>query len=160
MKVALVVILLRDIRFRQTPRKVKSPPPPPRPRAAPTSNSKLKWAPLTRSTSSSAKLWLYVIEDLGQCPNCTGGSTGRFTNTDHPPQQWAWMARGSEPTRAAPTFSSQPLPASTISASTGNRGSTSAAGLLLASEPKLEKSGPPRNTISWPLQRKSGWLID
>jgi hypothetical protein len=82
------------------------------------------------------KALVYVIEDLGQCSNCTGGSTERFTNVAS--QKWAWMARGSGPTRAAPTFSSQPLPVSTISASTGNHGSA-AAGLLRASEPELER---------------------
>jgi hypothetical protein len=33
----------------------------------------------------SAKL--YVIEDLGQCPNCTSGSTGRFTNIGQAPTE-------------------------------------------------------------------------
>ncbi len=122
-KVPLVVILCATFAFAKPPRKVNSPSPPPRAHAAPrTIKFEVEMGTTDPPHLEPGKALVYVIEDLGQCSNCTGGSTERFTNVAS--QKWVLMARGSGPTRAAPTFSSQPLPASTISASTGNHGSS------------------------------------
>ena len=77
MKVALVVILLRDIRFRQTPAQSQIPTAAAEAACGPNVKFEVEMGTTDPPHLEPGKALVDVIEDLGQCPNCAGGSTGR-----------------------------------------------------------------------------------